>query len=174
MSGTVSLKWLDLSDKPVPDNAGTPSSAKVEVDSLSTTAIYSINLSELSIGNLKDVILVLSVEANGHLPNSVDTTNFSHDNYFMLVWPKDHTLVNAEIDLSFNPATGKFTDEAKSGVAIYTWLDYPAGVVGHFEDNSLVLVPGKKREIGFAQDGSTRGDWVGGVTVKSLWDPKTN
>lgn len=103
------------------------------------------------------MILVLSVEADGHLPDTVDTTNFSHDNYFIPVWPKDLTLVDPEIDLSFNPATGKFTVEAKSGVAIYTWLDYPAGVDGHFEDNSFVLVPGKKREIGFVQDGSLEG-----------------
>jgi beta-mannosidase len=170
VSGTAKLQWLDLSGNPIPDNAGAPSSTKFEVGALNTTAIYTTNVSKLSLKDPKNAILLLSIEADGHLPNSDETTTFTHENYFHPVFPKDLALVDPEIELSFDSATGKYTVEAKSGVAVYTWLDYPGGVGGHFEDNAFVLVPGQKREIGFVEDNGTGGDWVGDVTVSSLWD----
>lgn len=174
VSGTVNFEWLDLKGKPIANNAGTPRSAKFEVGALNTTAVYSTNLSKLSIPNLKNSILLLSVETRGHMPNSDKITSFTHNNYFTPAWPKDLKLVDPKLDVSYNSVSGKFTVEAKSGVALYTWLDYPSGVVGYFDENSFVLVPGQKKEIGFmVQDDQTAGKWVEDVTVSSLWDLTT-
>ena len=61
--------------------------------------------------------------------------------------------------------------EATTGVAVWTWLDYPAGAVVTFDANGFLLLKGEKRTIGFkvASDGSA-GEWVLGVTVESLWN----
>ena len=174
VSGKVSMEWLDLSGKPIANNGGTPKSTEFEVGALNTTSVYSTNLSKLSIPNKKNAILLLSIETEGHMPNSAEKTTFSHSNYFVPVWPKDLELVDPELEVKYDTLSGKFTVQAKGGVSLYTWLDHPAGVVGYFDDNSFVLVPGEKREIQFAVlDDKTVGNWVDGVTVTSLWDQTT-
>lgn len=173
-SGTVNMEWLDLSGKPISDNAGSPSSREFEVGALNTTAVYKTNMSKLSVKDPKNAILLLSVEAEGRLPNSPESTKFTHRNHFTPAFPKDLAVQDPKLELSYNPASRKFTVEAKSAVSLYTWLDYPAGVVGYFEDNSFVLVPGQKREIGFiVQDDKTVGNWARHVSVSSLWDLTT-
>lgn len=99
----------------------------------------------------------------------------THDNYFTPVFPKDLALVDPQLELSVDANALIFTVEAKSGVSLYTWLDYPAGVVGYFEDNGFLLLPGQKRGIKFiSQDGHADDEWAQGVTVQSLWDQTTD
>ena len=75
------------------------------------------------------------------------------------------------IVLSYDNVTESFTVEAKTGIAIWTWLDYPAGPLVFFDDNAFLLLPGRKKEVGFVvkRDG-TGGGWVGRVVVGSLWN----
>ncbi|KAL1964799.1 hypothetical protein VTN77DRAFT_6666 [Rasamsonia byssochlamydoides] len=171
VSGTVQLSWLDFKGQPLPKNAGTPSKLPFTVGAINTTNIYSTNIQNLTIPDLRDAVLILSLEATGHTPNAAEAVQFTHQNFFTPVWTNEAKLVDPQIELSYNEATKKFTVEAKSGVALYTWLDYPAGTVGYFDDNSFVLRPGQPREIGFTvQEDSSGGAWTRQVTVQSIWD----
>ncbi|XHG08547.1 hypothetical protein AWENTII_011644 [Aspergillus wentii] len=175
VTGSVDLTWLDLSGKPIANNAGTPPSLAFNVGAINTTNVYSTNAANLSLPDPENSILTLSLSAKGHLPNSDSTTatSFTHQNHFTPAFPKDLSLVDPNLDITYDGKSKKFTIEAKSGVSLYTWLDYPAGVVGYFDQNSFLLVPGQKKEIGFVvQDDQTGGDWIPNVTVESLWDQK--
>ncbi|KAF7587182.1 hypothetical protein BBP40_007645 [Aspergillus hancockii] len=173
-TGKINLTWFDLSGRPIPQNAGTPGSVAFNVGALNTTKAYGTNIRNLTLPNPKDAVLVVSLSGEGYLPNSDEKTAFTHENHFTPVWPKDLALVDPKLEVSYDAQSKKFTVEAKSGVSLYTWLDYPAGVVGYFDKNAFVLLPGQKKEIGFSvQEDSTHGKWVEGVTVQSLWNQTT-
>ncbi|KAL4952814.1 glycoside hydrolase superfamily [Aspergillus filifer] len=178
-SGTVSLTWLTLSGERITNNAGTPTTLNFTVGAINTTRIYSTNLADLVIPTPEDSILILSASSNAHLPNAAEATSLSHTNYFTPVFPKDLALVDPGLELTYDSQSGIFTVGATSGMSLYTWLDYPAGLVGYFEDNAFLLAPGQKKEVGFVvQDGGTDGDgewkweWQRDVKVRSLWDQK--
>lgn len=189
VSGTLNMTWLDLgTGRPLGNNAGTPLSASFTVGALNTTRIYKTNVNELQLADMTNSILLLDLEAKGHTPNSdpgSEPVTFTHQNHFTPVWPKDLKLVDPGLTLSYDPianlaspSTSKtFTVEATKGVALYTWLDYPAGLVGYFEENAFVLRPGEKKEVKFVvqkmdENGNGNADWVSKVTVQSLWDQK--
>nr|Q9UUZ3.1 RecName: Full=Beta-mannosidase A; AltName: Full=Mannanase A; Short=Mannase A; Flags: Precursor [Aspergillus niger]CAB63902.1 beta-mannosidase [Aspergillus niger] len=172
-AGTVDLTWLDLSGRPIAGNAGTPKSVPFTVGGLNSTRIYGTNVSSLGLPDTKDAVLILSLSAHGRLPNSDRTTNLTHENYATLSWPKDLKIVDPGLKLGYSSKKTTVTVEATSGVSLYTWLDYPEGVVGYFEENAFVLAPGEKKEIGFTVlDDTTNGAWVRNITVQSLWDQK--
>lgn len=178
VSGTVNLTWLDLKGTPLPNNAGTPSSATFTVGVLNTTNIYSTNVRNLSLSDPRDSILILSVEASGHTPNSPSnssTKTFTHQNHFTPVFPNELKLVDPGLSVTRKLNSTAFTVEAKSGVSLCTWLDYPPGTVGYFDENSFVLLPGQKKEVGFAVlEDTTNGGWADNVMVSSLWDQTTS
>jgi beta-mannosidase len=172
-TGIVTLKWLTLSGDEMANNAGTPTTLSFNVGAINTTRVYSTNIRDLNIPELKDSILLLSVSSQGHCPNSEDVTTFTHENYFTPVFPKDLAIVNPDLELSYDDETEVFTVEAKSGVSLYTWLDYPAGLVGYFDENAFVLIPGQRKEIEFVtQVDGKDGEWQRKVTVRSLWDQR--
>lgn len=173
--GTVNLTWVDLAGKGIPGNANTTMSTQFTVGGLNTTKIFEANISDLNLPDKTNAVLVMSVTAHGRLPNTQVLTAFTHQNKFTPVFPSEVSLVDPKIEVSHDAKTGLFTVEAKNGVSLYTWLDYPAGVVGYFDDNSFTLLPGEKRQIGFTvQKDETSGKWVEGVTVQSIWDQSTN
>ncbi|PLN77271.1 beta-mannosidase mndA [Aspergillus taichungensis] len=172
-TGTVNLNWLDLSGRSLASNADTPSSVSFTVGALNTTKIYSTNIKDLSLSDVKNSILLLSLNGKGQLPNSENTVSFSHFNHFTPVFPKELALVDPKVKVSFNVDAKKFTVEAQAGISLYTWLTHPEGVVGYFEENAFVLIPGQKKTVGFVvQEDRTGGKWTQGVTVQSLWDQK--
>jgi beta-mannosidase len=174
--GTVNLTWTDLSGNRITDNAGTPITRQFSVGALNTTHIYETNVANLSLANTQDAILLMELIAQGHLPNAESRIpkSFTHRNQFTPVPAKDLRLRDPQLKLSHNPRAGTFTVEARSAVALYTWLDYPAGVVGYFEDNAFTLLAGEKRTLRFVmQKDETGGKWVDGVSVRSLWDQTT-
>ena len=73
--------------------------------------------------------------------------------------------------MTYDDETKQFAVEATTGIAVWTWLDYPAGPLLNFEDNGFLLLPGRKRQVGYTlKSDSSGGEWVGGVTVESLWN----
>jgi beta-mannosidase len=173
--GSVNLTWVDLSGKRLPGNAGTPQTKHFTVGGLNTTEIYSTQISDLSLDDRKNAVLVLSLEASGSLPNSGGClSTFTHRNQVTTVFPNHLSLSDPQVQVSHGDKTGTFTVEAKSGVSLYTWLDYPSGVVGYFDDNAFTLLPGEKKTVSFTvQKDETDGKWAKGVTVQSLWDQTT-
>jgi beta-mannosidase len=173
--GSVNLTWVDLSGKRLPGNAGTPQTKHFTVGGLNATEIYSTHISDLSLDDRKNAVLVLSLEASGSLPNSGGSlSTFTHRNQVTTVFPNNLTLIDPQVEVSHGEKTGTFTVEAKSGVSLYTWLDYPSGVVGYFDDNAFTLLPGEKKTVSFTvQKDETDGKWAKCVTVQSLWDQAT-
>lgn len=174
--GSVNLTWVDLSGKPIPGNAGTPQAKPFTVGGINTTEIYSTNVADLSLGRRTNAVLVLSLNARGRLPNAENgsVSTFTHRNQVTTVFPNRLSLVDPKIQISHDERAETFTVEAKNGVSLYTWLDYPSGVVGYFDDNAFTLVPGEKKTVHFTvQLDETDGKWVQGVTVRSLWDQTT-
>ncbi|KAJ0413692.1 glycoside hydrolase superfamily [Aspergillus carlsbadensis] len=172
-AGTVTLRWLTLSGDAISNNAGTPSTLLFNVGAINTTRVYSTNIRGLKIPDLKNSILLLSVSSRGQRPNSDEVTTFTHQNYFTPAFPKDLAIVDPKLELSYDDETEIFTVEAKLGVSLYTWLDYPAGLVGYFEENAFVLVPGQRKQIKFiTQVDSEDEEWQKKVTVRSIWDQK--
>ncbi len=172
-TGTVNLTWLTLSGQPIPNNAGTPTTLSFEVGAINTTRVYSTNINDLNLPNPKDSILTLSVSSEASLPNSNEPASLTHENHFTPAFPKDLALTDPELELSYDSQSEVFTVEAKSGVSLYTWLDYPAGLVGYFDHNAFVLTPGQKKEIRFiVQEDHSDGEWQREVSVRSIWDQK--
>lgn len=173
VSGTVSLSWVDLSGKPIANNAGMPTSLDFQVEAINSTLIATANISDIKLPDKEDAILMLTLTANGQLPNSEDKIEFSHENHFIPVWPKDLKLVDPGLKLTYNKGTGKFDVEATKGVALYTWLHHDDTVSGFFDDNAFMLLPGQKKEVDFKVQYSTDIDWMNSVTIQSLWDLTT-
>lgn len=172
-TGTVNLTWLTLSGQPIPNNAGTPTTLSFEVGAINTTRVYSTNINDLNLPNPKDSILTLSVSSEASLPNSNEPASLTHENHFTPAFPKDLALTDPELELSYDSQSEVFTVEAKSGVSLYTWLDYPPGLVGYFDHNAFVLTPGQKKEIRFiVQENHSDGEWQREVSVRSIWDQK--
>lgn len=171
ISGTVEMTWLDLRGKPLRKNANMPTKVDFSLGPINSTNIYTNNINNIPIPDLQDAILMLSVKASGHLPNNKTEAQFTHESYFLPVWPNQANLVDPEIKLSYDEDTMTFTVEATKGVALYTWLDYPAGTVGYFDANSFVLAPGKPKTVQFTvQTDTSSGSWAKNVTVESIWD----
>ncbi|PWY65224.1 beta-mannosidase A [Aspergillus heteromorphus CBS 117.55] len=178
VSGSVNMTWFDLQGNAIPDNAGTPRQMPFSVGGLNTTRVYGTDGASLNLPDQNDAVLVLEMEGMGKRPNSDQATasesRFTHSNYVTLAWPKDLRLVDPGLEVRYQRDRGTFVVRATTGVSLYTWLDYPKGVVGYFEDNAFVLVPGEEKEVGFVvqDDPPDEGEWVRGVNVRSLWDQK--
>lgn len=113
----------------------------------------------------------MNITATGPLPNQDTPSTFTHENFFHPLPLAEADLVDPGLVLTYDDATERFTVEATAGIAVWTWLDYPAGPVLWFEDNGFLLLPGRKREVGYTvRSGGGGGEWVRGVTVGSLWD----
>ncbi|KAH8809318.1 glycoside hydrolase family 2 protein [Xylogone sp. PMI_703] len=177
VSGTVNMTWLNLAGEPIANNAGMPSSAHFTVGAINTTLVHRTDVNtDLTLPDPEDALLLLSVSATGHTPNSAKSQTFTHKNHFTPAFMNKAKLRNPELHLSYNSHTEKFTVQSasKGGVSFYTWLTLPSGAAGHFDDNAFILLPGEKKEVGFtlASD-STGGNWVNDVTVESIWDQTT-
>lgn len=139
-------------------------------------------------------------------PANETRTIFKHDNFFHPVPLSEAKLVDPGLVLSFSSPFSsississfssffssffssspsyedanqyKFTVTATTGIAVWVWLDYPAGLLGRFDDNAFLLRKGEEKEIRFRliddEEGGGKGREVGWwqkkVTVRSLWD----
>ena len=174
VSGELSMTWIDLDGKPIKNNAGMALSKKFAVGAINTTKVLATNVfSDLTLRDKANSILLLSLTAEGHLPNAAPNshaTKFTHSNHFLPVWPNEAKIKDPGLKLSHD-GKSTFTVEAPNGVALYTWLTHPAGTLGFFDDNLFVLNPGEKKHVPFnLQQDDTNGKWLDEVVVHSLWD----
>lgn len=151
-------------------NTSTPSSANFNVGALNTTRVLTGNTNDFGI-DFYNAVLYLKSSAQGQLPNTDQTRTFYHENLFHPFPLSKAKLVDPGITLSYSNETKNFTVEATTGVAVWTWLDNPAGTLLNFDANAFILLPGQPREVGYTlKSDSTGGDWVNEVTVESLWN----
>ena len=166
--GTANFQWHHWDGSPI-TGISTPS-VDFAVGGLNTTLVYSATLNN-RILHFNNALLYMSMTATGQLPNTDTTRAFFHENFFHPASLADAKLVDPGLQLRYDGSRKSFTVEATKGIAIWTWLDYPAGAVLHFDWNGGLLLPGRPREVGYtAVSDSTNGKWVNVVTVESLYD----
>ncbi len=92
-----------------------------------------------------NALLYMNISATGQRPNTNSSnTTFTHENFFHATSLAQARLVDPGLELTFDNETETFTVEAKTGVAVWTWLDYSAGPLVNFEDNGFLLLPGQE------------------------------
>ena len=193
VNGTVDLTWYDWSGKVLANVSNTSNSGgsstnspaesgsvsvPFSVGALNTTKVMQTNTNTLSKTgvDLTNALLRMNLTAMGHLPNSNNDTpsTFAHEFFYHPILSlADAKLTDPGLTLKSNndSASPVFTVEATTGVAAWTWLDFPSGVLGNFEDNGFWLVPGQAKTVAFeVKNDTTDGRWVQDVTVSSLWD----
>lgn len=174
-TGMASLAWytwdgtpIQYSDSKTRPNAS--SSIPFTVGAINTTMVYSTNLLQSGL-NLTNTALFMNITATGNPINSDTTTTYQHSNFFHPVPLSQAALVDPGLTMTYDEATKKFTVEATSGIAAWTWLDYPAGGVVSFDSNAFALAPGQPKEIGYTvRSDWEESKWISGVTVRSVWN----
>ncbi|KAK4547881.1 hypothetical protein LTR36_010600 [Oleoguttula mirabilis] len=169
-TGTATFTWYDWSGSKLPINA--TSSVDFSIGAINSTQVLQTFTTDiLKDYDLTNVVMHMTVEAQGSLPNDNTTRIFRHDNWFHPTALKDAQLVDPALQLSYSNSTKNFTVTATSGVAAWVWLDYPSGSVLNFDSNAFWLAPNGTREIGYTvKSDSTNGAWIDGVTVESLYN----
>lgn len=169
-TGTATFTWYDWEGSQLPVNV--TSSIDFSVGAINSTQVLQTFTTDILKGyDLTNVVMHMTVEAEGSLPNDNTTRTFRHDNWFHPTALKDAQLVDPGLQLSYSDNTKNFTVTATSGVAAWVWLDYPAGAVLNFDSNAFWLAPNETREVGYTvKSDSTNGAWVQGVTVESLYN----
>lgn len=167
-SGIATFQWYHWDGTPI-TNLSAPSTA-FTVGALNTTRVLATTIDNSTL-DFNNALLYMNITAQGQLPNTDTTTMFNHENFFHAFSLADAELVDPGIVLRYDNTTKNFTVEATTGIAVWTWLDYPAGALLNFAENGFLLLPGRPREVGFTlKNDSTGGAWVDGVTVESLWN----
>lgn len=168
-SGAATFEWYTWDGTPI-NNLSLPSSASFTVGAINTTRVLATNTNGIDI-DFANAVLYMNVSATGALPNTAQNRTFNHENFFTAV-PLSHAkLVDPGLQLNYSNDTKNFTVEATTGVAAWTWLDYPAGALVNFDSNGFWLLPGRRREVSAnVKSDSTAGEWVELVTVESLWN----
>jgi len=167
-SGIANFQWYHWNGTPI-SNLSIPST-DFTVGSLNTTFVYTTTIVNGSL-DYHNALLYMKIIASGQLPNTNTTTTLNHENVFHPFSLADAELVDPGITLSYSNETKNFTIEATTGIAVWTWLDYPAGVLVNFDWNGGLLLPGQPREVGYTlKSDTTGGEWVDRVTVESLWN----
>jgi beta-mannosidase len=167
-TGTASFQWYQWDGVPI-TNISTPSTT-FTVGALNTTRVYATTIDKSTL-NYNNAILYMNITAEGQLPNTNTTTAFTHENFFHARSLAEAELIDPGITLTYSADTDNFTVEATSAIAVWTWLDYPAGVLLNFDSNGFLLLPGQPREISYTlKSDTTNGSWVNKVTVESLWN----
>ncbi|TRM70352.1 glycoside hydrolase family 2 protein [Schizophyllum amplum] len=100
------------------------------------------------------------------------------EQYFTPTSLADANLVDPAVEVTYEDDL-VFTLSAKGGVAPWTWLDHPVGIVGYFVEyatrrplNGLYLVPGIDRTVQFVvkRDLSTLTPNPDDFALRSLWN----
>ena len=140
------------------------------VGALNTTRVFQTTLNNQTI-DYNNAVLYMNVTAQGNLPNSDATTTFQHENFFHARTLAHAKLTDPGLELKYDAGSKNFTVEATKGVAIWTWLDFPAGAMLNFDWNGGILLPGRPRQVGYTlKSDTTGGEWINKVTVESLWN----
>ena len=166
--GRANFEWFHWDGTPITNMS--MASVDFTVGGLNTTRVFQTTLNDQSM-DYDNAVLYMNVTATGQLPNSNATTTFNHENYFHARSLANAKLLDPSIQLTYHADTQNFTVEATRGVAIWVWLDYPAGALLNFDWNGGILLPGRPREVGYTmKSDKTGGKWINEVTVESLWN----
>lgn len=169
-SGTATATWYDWSGNKL-DKPGL-AAARVQVGAINSTRVLAANLTNTLSGfDFSNVVMELSVDVTGTLPNSNTPQTFTHTSWFHAAPLSSARLVDPGLTLAYDAGSKQFTVTATSGVAAWVWLDYPAGAVVSFDDNGFWLGKGQSKSVGYTvKTDDTDSEWARQVTVSSIWN----
>jgi beta-mannosidase len=169
-NGTVNFTWYNWAGNKLDIKTNSP--ADLSVGPLnSTNVLHLANVK--AIPNINNAVMYMEVTLNGSLPNSKTIQSFHHSHWFQPVPLSRVNLTDPGLSVVHLPGPKKFRIKATSAIAPWVWLDYPAGVLVYFEKNGFWLRKGEEIDVGYKvydETDTTKGDWVKGVTVHSVWD----
>jgi beta-mannosidase len=171
VKGTAKLTWYNWAGEPYTVSSSLGGSVDVSVGAINATQVFALNTKSLPF-SLDSAVAVLTVEVKGTPPNVADgkEQTYTHVNWYSPIPLSQAKLVDPELSLSYDKRTKKFILESKA-IAVHTWLDHPAGVIGNFEDNDFIVLRGQKKELSFTvKNDTTTAEWVKGVTVESIFN----
>lgn len=172
VSGTATLEWMSWNGTKL--DLSTPSSTAFDVGAINSTQIYATNLTRMLANHeidSTDAVLKMSVAANGSLPNTNTTTTFTQENWFAASALKTAMLQDPGLTISHSQSNDTLKVTAEKAVAAWVWIDYPAGAVVTFSQNAFWLGKGESVEVEYkVKNDTTGGDWINGVSVRSMWD----
>jgi len=172
VSGFATFEWYGWSGNKLEGNV-TATAAKFTVGAINSTQVLQVPQKKIleMIGDPRNAVLKMSLEASGALPNTNSTRKFRHEAWYHISPLKDATLVDPGLELEYSNRTQNFTVRATKGVAAWVWLEHGPGVLGNFDSNAFWLGRGESREVAFrVKEDVTGGAWVEDVTVQSLWN----
>jgi beta-mannosidase len=177
IKGTASMKWYDWSGRSIGiDPSIMPETVDVTVGAINSTRILSMNLTDAVSAHKLDprnLVLHLNVTAVGSLPNSNnnETQIFTHGNFFHAAPLSSAILIDPGLTFEYDNDTNEFVVQATKGMAAWVWLEYEGAQVVTFEDNGFWLLPGVEKRLTWkVRSGELEKNWVGNVSVTSLWD----
>lgn len=179
-TGTVDFTWYDWTGNQLSDNdTNTPASEDFTVGALNTTLVLSLNTQLLHNSvNFSNAVLRMNMTAQGSLPNNDTNTTFTHESWFVpMLSLANVSLQDPGLQLSTNndSTDPTFNVTATTGVSAWTWLDFPAGVTGNFEDNGFWLAVNETKSVAFTvKNDTTNGAWISNVTVSSIYNFTTS
>lgn len=166
VQGTAELTWMDWGGNLIPE-ISTPGSIEFSVGAVNSTLILQTNmLNEYDGLDLSDIILRIEIETE-----ELDQETYSHTSFFHPEPLKAAALRDPGLQFTYDEDVNNFNVIATQGVAAWVWLDYPAGVQGHFSDNGFWLASGENKTVQFTvKQDWTNGEWWSDVTIRSIWN----
>ncbi|KZP13865.1 glycoside hydrolase family 2 protein [Athelia psychrophila] len=162
VQGTASIAWYDWSGKSL-TNRTADHQAPITIGAVNSTQFWSFDANTLPF-NSTNAVAFLTINA------TVNGVRYSHINRFTPL-PLSNPLVISAIQnplLTFRSVGNVFTVQSQA-VAIFVWLEHPAGVRGYWSDNGFWMLPGKRQVTFTVQVDTTGGKWTKSVAIKSLY-----
>lgn len=116
VSGTANFTWYDWSGAQL--NISTPVTVDVHVGAINTTRVLQTNTFSIlnTTGyNYSNVLLHMSTEVEGELPNTNITRTFRHENWFHASPLSSAALIDPGLELSYSNTTKKFHSHCDQG-----------------------------------------------------------
>ncbi|KAJ7278886.1 family 2 glycoside hydrolase [Mycena rebaudengoi] len=172
----VTYKWVDWAGNAL-GKLGAGGEVRVRVGAVNSTSVDALRVPDVR-GKLAqagadaaDALLVLGVSASAGGVAYKHSTVF-HPATLAEAALRDPGLVLTKPRGGAGGKTYAFTVQATKAVAAWVWVDVATTAVqGFWSDNGFWLDKGEKREVVFTvwEDWS-KGRWVEGVSVRSVWD----
>ncbi|KAJ6598177.1 family 2 glycoside hydrolase [Mycena vulgaris] len=186
IKGSVSYAWVDWAGNAIAVGGRSKGVVNVAVGQVNATRVDDVGYVDLA-GALAasgvqagDAVLMLGVNVKAAAEGGKGTsTEYTHSAVFHPATLAQATLREPGLAL-VKPSGGSgkaastytFTVTATKAVTAWVWMDVATTAVqGYWSENGFWLQKGEKREVVFTVwNDWSKGDWVDGVSVRSVWD----
>ncbi|KAI8587063.1 glycoside hydrolase family 2 protein [Geranomyces variabilis] len=137
--GNATMEWFTWTGRRVLSKQKTFETAK-----LNSTLLWQLSSSDLSAPGYKraDTWLRLRLKAGSG-------GQYQNENYFASTNLRQANLTDVKLTVMRDAHPDRITITSHGGVGAYVWVDHPACITGHFNDNSVFVTPGEPRTFTF-------------------------